>query len=113
MIQPLAATLTPLRERPILELDERWSDVASKAPKSWIWLALERQTRRIVGIAFGDRSDTTCRAMWQSLPPDDRKRAVLDSDFWASYANVLPSKRLHQVGKDSGETAHIERVNTT
>ena len=86
MIQPLAETITPLRERPILELDELWSYVASKAQKIWIWLALERQTRRIVGIAFGDRSDATCRAMWQSLPPDDRKRAVLYSDFWASSA---------------------------
>lgn len=113
MIQPLAETITPLRERPILELDELWSYVASKAQKIWIWLALERQTRRIVGIAFGDRSDATCRAMWQSLPPDYRKRALLYSDYWASYANVLPSKRLHQVGKDSGETAHIERFNNT
>ena len=51
--------------------------------------------------------------MWQSLPPDYRKRALLYSDYWASYANVLPSKRLHQVGKDSGETAHIERFNNT
>ena len=79
----------------------------------WIWLALERQTRRIVGLAMGDRTDNPCRAMWLSLPPDDRKRAVWYSDFWASYANVLPSKRLRQVGKDSGETAHIERFNHT
>ena len=113
VIAPLATTFPPLRERPILELDERWSDVGSKAKKVWIWLALERQTRRLVGLAMGDRSDNTCRAMWLSLPPDDRKRAVLYSDFWASYANVLPSKRLRQVGKVSGETAHIERFNNT
>ena len=30
-----------------------------------------------------------------------------------SYANIVPSKRLHQVGKDTGETAHIERFNNT
>lgn len=113
MIPPLAATITPLRERPILELDELWSYVGAHDKKVWIWLALERQTRRIVGLAFGDRSDETCRAMWQSLPPDYRKRARLYSDFWESYANVLPSKRLRQVGKDSGETAHIERLNNT
>lgn len=113
VIAPRATTFPPLRERPILELDELWSYVGSKAKKVWIWLALERQTRRIVGLAMGDRSDDTCRAMWLSLPPDYRKRAVLYSDFWASYANVLPSKRLRQVGKDSGETAHIERFNNT
>jgi insertion element IS1 protein InsB len=113
VIRPLAETIRPLRERPILELDELWSYVGSKANKVWIWPALERQTRRIVGLAFGDRSDVTCRAMWQSLPPDYRKRALLYSDYWESYANVLPAKRLHQVDKDSGETAHIERFNNT
>ena len=113
VIRPIAETISPLRERPILELDERWSYVGSKANKVWIWPALERQTRRIVGLAFGDRSEVTCRAMWQSLPPDYRKRALLYSDYWDSYATVLPSKRLRQVGKDSGETAHIERFNNT
>ena len=113
MIRPLAETISPLHERPILELDELWSYVGAKANKVWIWPALERQTRRIVGLAFGDRSEATCRAMWQSLPPDYRKRALLYSDYWESYANVLPSKRLRQVGKDSGETAHIERFNNT
>jgi IS1 family transposase len=113
VIRPLAETIIPLRERPIFELDERWSYVGSKTHKVWIWPALERQTRRIVGIAFGDRSEATCRAMWQSLPPDYRKRALLSSDSWESYATVLPSKRLRQVGKDTGETAHIERLNNT
>jgi len=113
VIAPLATTITPLREGPILELDELWSYVGSTAEKVWMWLALERQTRRLVGIAFGDRSDATGRVMWQSRPPDYCKRAVLDSDFWASDANVLPSKRLPQGGKDSGETTHIERFNNT
>ena len=97
----------------MLEVDELCSYVGSNAEKVWMWLALERQTRRIVGIAFGDRSDATGRVMWQSLPPDYRKRAVLSSDFWASDANVLPSKRRHQAGKDSGETTHIERLMKT
>ena len=113
VIHPIAETISPLRERPILELDELWSYVGSKANKVWIWPALERQTRRIVGIAFGDRSEATCRAMWQSLPPNYRKRALLYSDYWDRYANVLPAKRLRQVGKDTGETAHIERFNNT
>ena len=35
------------------------------------------------------------------------------TDFWESYANVLPSKRHRAVGKESGQTAHIERFNNT
>jgi insertion element IS1 protein InsB len=102
-----------LTERPILELDELWSFVDKKANVVWIWLALERQTRRIVGLAFGDRSAATCRQLWHSLPGDYRKRAVCYSDLWDSYGAVLPSKRHRAVGKESGETAHIERFNNT
>ena len=72
-----------------------------------------RQTRRIVGLAFGDRSAATCQQLWQSLPGDYRKRAICYSDLWDSYGAVLPCKRHRAVGKESGETAHIERFNNT
>jgi len=51
--------------------------------------------------------------LWQSLPADYRKRAVLYSDQLESYGAVLPSKRHHPVRKESGETSHIERFNNT
>jgi insertion element IS1 protein InsB len=102
-----------LVERPILELDELWSFVGQKGNVVWVWLALERQTRRIVGVAFGDRTAETCRQLWQSLPADYRKRALCYSDFWQPYALILPSKRHRAVGKETGETAHIERFNNT
>lgn len=79
----------------------------------WIWIAFERETKRIVGLAFGDRSSETCRELWQSLPADYRKRALCYTDFWQAYRVVLPSKRHHAVGKETGETAHVERVNNT
>ena len=96
-----------------MEADEIWSYVGRKSEPVYIWLSLERQTRRIVGIAFGDRSAATCRELWESLPPDYRKRAVIYTDFWESYADVLPSKRHRAVGKETGQTAHIERFNNT
>jgi insertion element IS1 protein InsB len=112
-LPPIAQTLRPLAQRPILAIDERWSFVDNKGQECWIWSALERQTRRIVGLAFGDRSAETCRKLWDALPPDYRKRAICYTDFWAAYQVVLPSKRHHPVGKETGETAHIERFNNT
>lgn len=112
-LPPIAETICPLKERPILEIDEIWSFVDHKGQEIWIWIALERQTRRIVGLAFGDRSAQTCRNLWDSLPADYRKRAVCYTDFWAAYQAVLPSKRHRPVGKETGETAHIERFNNT
>lgn len=94
-------------------MDEIWSFVGAKASVVWIWIALERQTRKVVGVAFGDRSAATCRHLWASLPPDYRKRAIIYTDEWEAYRTVLPSKRHRPVPKDSGETSHIERLNNT
>jgi IS1 family transposase len=94
-------------------MDEIWSFAGSKRSKVWIWIAINRDTRQIAGLAFGDRSDKTCLKLWDSLPPDYRKRAVIYTDFWESYGNILPSKRLRQSGKESGGTSHIERFNNT
>src|SRR5258706_1539923 len=112
-LPPIAETIRPLQERPILAIDEGWSFVDNKEQEVWIWVALERQTRRIVGLAFGDRSAETCKQLWESLPPDYRKRAICYTDFWAAYQAVLPAKRHRSVGKETGETAHIERFNNT
>lgn len=113
LISPIGTTITPLAERPILEFDEIWSFVGHKGNVVWIWIVLERQTRRIVGLAFGDRSQATCRKLWASLPADYRKRGICYADFWQAYAAVLPSKRHRPVGKETGQTAHIERFNNT
>ena len=94
-------------------MDELWSFVHDKNHQVWIWVAFERETSRIVGLAFGDRSSETCEELWQSLPADYRKRAVCYTDFWDAYGVVLPSKRHHAVGKETGETAHVERFNNT
>jgi IS1 family transposase len=50
---------------------------------------------------------------WKSLPPVYRQCAVIYSDLWKVYSGVLPSKRHRAVGKESGETNHIERFNNT
>jgi len=100
-------------ERPIVETDEIWSFVGSKQYKVRTWLATDRDTRQIAGTAFGDRGNETCLKLRRSLPADYRKRAVIYTDYRESYADVLPSERHRAVGKESGETAHIERFNNT
>ncbi len=34
-------------------------------------------------------------------------------DFWVSYEKVIPSKRHRAVGKETGQTNHVERSNNT
>ena len=59
-----------------------------------------------------NRSEQTCRALWSSVVWR-YKKATCYSDFWQVYQNVIPSEQHHAVGKESGETAHIERFNNT
>jgi len=48
-----------------------------------------------------------------SLPGVYRQCAVAYTDFWESYKTVIPSKRHRPVGKETGQTNPIERLNNT
>ncbi len=61
---------------------------------------------------MGDRSRATCRRLWQAIPRC-YKEAACYSDFWEAYQGVIPDERHEAVGKEEGETAHVERwINT-
>ena len=94
-------------------MDELWSFVDNKGNKQWVWIAMDAHTREIIGLHVGERSAKSARALWQSLPGVYRQCAVIYTDYWESYACVLPSKRHRAVGKESGRTSYIERLNCT
>jgi insertion element IS1 protein InsB len=79
----------------------------------WLWLALDADTRMIVGCAIGPRDKATAEDLWFSLPPEYRQCALCFTDFYQVYSSVLPSKRHKAVGKETGKTAYIERFNNT
>jgi insertion element IS1 protein InsB len=58
--------------------------VGHKGNKQWIWLALDGDTREMIGFHVGDRSEQGARALWASLP-----------------------------GERDGQTSYIERFNCT
>jgi len=96
-----------------IECDEMWSFVFSKNCKVYIWLAIDRDTREIIGCFIGDRTRRSAQKLWQSLPSVYRQCAVAYTDFWHAYCQVIPSKRHRAVGKETGQTNHIERLNNT
>ncbi|MBF0378091.1 MAG: IS1 family transposase [Desulfamplus sp.] len=93
----------------ILECDEMWSFVGTKENKQWIWLAIDRNSRKIVGVHVGSRDRKGSQALWDSLPQVYRECDVCYTDFWSSYNTVIPDKCHKAVGKETGETNHIER----
>jgi insertion element IS1 protein InsB len=105
-------TLLPATPHDVLELDEIWSFVRKKDHQRWLWTAMCRRTRQIVGFAIGDRSTATCLRLWESIP-DEYKHCHTFSDFWQAYQHVFPAETHHCVGKETGATAHMERWNNT
>lgn len=96
-----------------IECDEAWSFVANKGNKQWIWLALDKKTREIVGLYLGARSESGARGLWNSLPAVYRQRTVCYTALWVSSQTKLPTFRHKPVGKESGKRNHIEKFNNT
>ena len=107
-LPPLKTTLLPAKPGDVLEFDEAWSFVLKKINKRWLWTAICRRTRQIVAFTIGDRSEKTCRRLWRKVPVEYRT-ATLYSDFWKAYQQVLPQGQHQAVGKESGQTNHMER----
>lgn len=107
-LSPLEATLAAAQVDDVLELDELWSFVLKKTNRRWVWVALCRRTRQIVAYFIGDRSEASCLQLWRRIPWA-YTRCHSFSDFWDAYQLVFAADRHQSVGKDSGETNHIER----
>ncbi len=90
-----------------------WSFVYKKKSKIWVWLALDVDTREIVGAYIGKRDEEAARKLWNSLPAVYRQCAVAYTDLWGAYGLVFPRNRHRAVGKETGLTNHIERFNNT
>lgn len=104
----LKDTLLPAEPGDVLEYDEVWSFVLKKINKRWLWTVMCRRTRQIIAFVIGDRSEKTCRRLWNKVPRDYRS-CMSYSDFWEAYQKVLPQETHHAVGKESGQVSHMER----
>ena len=87
---------------PVLELDELWSFVRSKEEPAWIWVALDRETRQVVACCLGDRSEESCRYLWEQVPAPWRT-ATCYTDFWGAYQAVIPAAQHVAAGKERGK----------
>jgi IS1 family transposase len=107
----ISETLLPFKDGDILELDEIWSFVKRKSNQCWTWIGLCRRTRQIVTYVSGNRSKASCMKLKSNIPKD-YKHASSVSDYWEAYQIVF-TENHKCVGKDSGETNHVERWNNT
>ncbi len=86
-------------------------------PSLWLWLAVSRKVRQVLGFAFGRRDRATLALCWSDMPPDYQDKPVV-SDELATYAGFFGSLGLGRAqqhrscAKGSGETSIVESLNT-
>ena len=88
-----------------------WTFVGRKKRKVWLWLALERVSRRIVAWVTGRRDAATARRLWAALPRRYRRNCWYFTDLWESYVGVLPRWQHRRCPKGDGGTGLVEAVN--
>lgn len=68
LLQSFSSTWVAQWKNAVGEMDELWSFVDDQGNEQWVWLALDSETREIVGCYIKDRSGELAKALWQSLP---------------------------------------------
>ncbi len=97
----------------MIAADERGSVVGDRRDVRWVWVALDADTRPVVGTVAGDRTEGTARPRWAALPREYRDGATVRTDVRARYRAVVPEARHVAAGKEAGLTNHVERFGCT
>jgi len=90
-----------------MQCDELRFFVGHKGNKQWVWLALDANTREIVGVYIGARDEAAARKLWASLPPLDRQCAIADTDFWQPMGQCCPASDIKQWVKKRARPATL------
>ena len=99
----------------------------NKGNKQWVWLALDADTREIVGVYIGARDEAAARKLWESLPGvyprvfgSHLHTATLDANarshirtFGQRMGRFCQANGTLAVGKETGKTSYVERFNNT
>lgn len=93
-----------------LELDELVIRFRFKRRYLYLWIAVSRLTRQVIGFWIGDRSFKSLWALWFSLPAPYRRKLVY-TDFYEAYAKLFRAWQHRPRGKGSGQTCLVEGLN--
>ena len=109
-MRPFSTSLFPALAGDIVEYDELWSFVVSKAQRVWIWIALCRRTKQVVAYYLGDRTNQSFRIFYNQVPID-YANCLSTSDGLGVY-RVLKIYGHSMGKKKEGRTSQVEAFNT-
>jgi insertion element IS1 protein InsB len=93
-----------------IECDEMWSFVQNKNSKCWIWLAICKVSKLILGFITGSRGSKKCKEFYNKISQFTNTDTTFYTDWWKPYTLCIPENQ-HRQGKD--ETYTIEGYNAS
>lgn len=90
-----------------IEIDELYLYIKNKRRKYWLWIALCRDTKRILGFQVGGRNKSTLQKLYDKLSVVECQKYYTDGH--APYKGVLPKKKHSST---PGQTNTIEGINS-
>jgi len=101
----------PAPQDDVIEMDEL---CVRLTPSLWLWTAVSRKVRQVLGFAFGQRDRATLSLCWSDVPADYHDKPVV-TDGYPTYQSFFPPEQHRAVDKDGGEigeTSVVESLNT-
>jgi IS1 family transposase len=101
----------PAPEDDVIEMDKL---CVRLTPSLWLWTAVSRKVRQVLGFAFGQRDRATLSLCWSDVPQDYQDKPVV-TDGYPTDASFFPPEQHRAIDKDTGEigeTSIVESLNT-
>lgn len=74
-----------------------WSFAGNKGNKQWVWLALDADTREIVGVTIGTRDEASANKLWEFLlPPRSPMRDRIHGLLGSLWGSSTPANAIKQ-----------------
>lgn len=90
-----------------IEIDELYLYIGNKQKKRWLWLAVCRDSRRILDFQLGGRGKATLQKLLYKIQPVECK--IYHTDRHGPFKSVFPAYKHHSV---PGNTNTIEGINS-
>ncbi len=76
----------------------------NKGNKQWVWLAIDVDTRELVGVYIGARDEAAAHKLWESLPPIQTFGQLIEPCY--------PAKDIEQLARKPAKLAILSGLTT-